>query len=180
MESYSSTTYLSNKHQQRKRKTKKRRRRRRSGVRTKIRSFYSIRVKDNFAISPRVLGVPAKMLGAPSNTLKELILALQNWFGPYCQCANIKILFVSFLFLWFWFWFIFFLSVENTDWLSFSKRRDNSCNLILFFCKSLRGLPQSVCFVWSLENFEWCKWSHLTINQSIEILILGFVHFFLF
>ena len=52
------------------------RRRRRGGVGgegivlygQKIRSFYNIRVKDNFTISPRVLGAPAKMLGTPSNT----------------------------------------------------------------------------------------------------------------
>lgn len=52
--------------------------------------------------------------------------------------------------------FCFFLFVENTDWLSLSERRDNSWDLIRSFCKSLRGLPQSVCFVW---------FSHLTILE---------------
>ena len=32
--------------------------------------IYIIRVKDIFAISPYVQGAPAKMLGAPSNTLR--------------------------------------------------------------------------------------------------------------
>ena len=37
--------------------------------RQKTRSFYNIRVKDNFTILSQVLGAPEKMLGAPSNTL---------------------------------------------------------------------------------------------------------------
>ena len=66
---------------------------------------------------------------------------------------------------------IFFLFVENTDWLSLSERRDNSWDLILSFCKSLWGLPQSVCFVWfsHLTILEWRQWSHLTFNQSTKM-----------
>ena len=58
------------------------------------------------------------------------------------------------------------------------KRCDNSCNLILFFCKSFRGLPQSACSVWFsyLTILEWRQWSRLTFNQSTEIL--GFVPLF--
>jgi len=78
------------------------------------------------------------------------------------------------------FWF-FFLFVANTDWLSLSERRDNSWDLILSFWKSLRGLPQSVCFVWfsHLTILEWRQWNRLTFNQSIEILTLAFSRFFL-
>ena len=36
-------------------------------------SFIYIRVKDIFAISPYMLGASAKMLGAPSNTLKTIV-----------------------------------------------------------------------------------------------------------
>ena len=75
---------------------------------------------------------------------------------------------------------IFFLFVENTNWLSLSERCDNSWDLILSFCKSLRGLPQSVCFVLfsHLTILEWRQWSRVTFNQSTEILILGFSPFF--
>ena len=47
------------------------------------------------------------------------------------------------------------------------------------FCKSLRELPQSVCFVWfsHLTILEWRQWSHLKFNQSTEISILGFSPF---
>ena len=43
------------------------------------------------------------------------------------------------------------------------------------------GTP-SKCMFWfnHLTIFEWRQWSHLTSNQSIEILILGFIPFFLF
>ena len=87
-----------------------------------------------------------------------------------------------FLFLWFWFFFIFFFFVENTNWLSLSERRDNSWDFILSFCISLRGLPQSVCFVWfsHLTILEWRQWNRLKFNQSTEILILGFSPVFLF
>ena len=55
------------------------------------------------------------------------------------------------------------------------EKGDNSCNLILSFCKSLREFPQSVCSFWfsHLTILEWRQWSHLMFNQSIEIL--GFV-----
>jgi len=55
------------------------------------------------------------------------------------------------------------------------EKGDNSCNLILSFCKSLRELPQSVCSFWfsHLTILEWRQWSHLMFYQSIEIL--GFV-----
>jgi len=47
----------------------------------------------------------------------------------------------------------------------------------LIFCKFLWELPQSICSVWfcHLTILEWRKWNRLTFNQSIEILILGFV-----
>jgi len=79
-----------------------------------------------------------------------------------------------------WLFLCFFLFVEKTDWLSLSKRRDNSWDFILSFCKSLRGLPQIVCFVWfsHLTILEWRQWSHLTFNQSTEILIPGVSPFF--
>jgi len=77
--------------------------------------------------------------------------------------------------------FVFFVFVENTDWLSLSERHDNSWDFILSFCISLRGLPQSVCFVWfsHLTILEWRQWSRLTFKHSTEILILGFSRFFL-
>ena len=72
--------------------------------------------------------------------------------------------------------------MEKTDWLSLSERCDNSWDLILSFWKYLRGLPQSVSFVWfnHLTILEWRQWSHLTFNQSTKILILGFSPFFSF
>jgi len=71
---------------------------------------------------------------------------------------------------------ILILIFFHIDWLSLFERCDNLCNLILSFWKHLRGLPQSVCFVWfcHLTILEWWQWSHLTFNQSIEILTLGF------
>ena len=67
-----------------------------------------------------------------------------------CNTHDILSLLLYFAGLLFFFYFI----LKSTDWLSLPKRCDDSCNLILSF-------------------FYSC-------NQSIEILIVGFVPFFLF
>jgi len=43
------------------------------------------------------------------------------------------------------------------------------------------GIPSECmfCLICHLTILEWWQWSHLTFNQSIEILILGFSPFFL-
>jgi len=77
--------------------------------------------------------------------------------------------------------FDFFSWEKHRLIVSFFERCDNSRNLILSFCKSLRGLPRSACSVWfiHLTILECWQWSRLKFNQSTEILILGFVPFFL-
>jgi len=103
------------------------------------------------------------------------MLVMQNGFEPWKLCNAHKILFYFFI----WFSLPFFSFVENIDWLSLSRRCDNSCNLILsflfFFCKSPWGLLQSVCFVWSLENLSDANgavWH--SINRNIDPRVFPF------
>ena len=81
-------------------------------------------------------------------------------------------IFVILILIWF---FDFFSFVENTDWLSLSGRRDNSCNLILFvFAKLFRDSLRVYVLFDHLKILEWWHESRLTFNQSTKILIIGF------
>ena len=66
--------------------------------------------------------------------------------------------------MWFWFWFNFFGKTQIDCPFEIG---DNSCNLILSFCKSLRELPQSVCsFLFSKDN-EYVYF-YLKINRILK------------
>jgi len=72
-------------------------------------------------------------------------------------------------------WFFFFLWKTQIAYFFFKDVITHATSSY-FFCKSLRGLPESVCFVRfsHLTILEWWQWSRLTFNQSTKILILGF------
>jgi len=71
-------------------------------------------------------------------------------------------------------WFFPFCGKHRLT-VSFLKDVITHANSSYLFCRSLRGLPQSVCSAWfsHLKILEWRQWSRLTFSQSIKIWILG-------
>ena len=70
-------------------------------------------------------------------------------------------------------WFLFFWKTQIDCPF---ERGDSPCNIILSFA-NLFGNSLRVYVLFDFDNFGWWQWSHLTFNQSIEILILGFSSF---
>ena len=78
--------------------------------------------------------------------------------------------------------FDFIFCMKNTNLLSLFERCVNSCDLILSLWNLFGNSLRMYAFVWfsHLTILEWWKWSCLICNQSTEILIIGFIPFFLF
>ena len=74
---------------------------------------------------------------------------------------------------------LFCFFVENIDWLSLFEKRDDSCNLILFFANLFGDCLRVYVLFDHLKILEWRHKSRFTLNQSTELLILGFSPFLL-
>ena len=96
----------------------------------------------------------------------------ESW--KLCNAHEILSYFFDFILIWLIFVYFPFLWKTQIGYL-FLKYVITHETSSYAFCKSLWGLPKSVCFVWfsDLTILEWQQWSRLTFNKSTEILILG-------